>query len=83
MVTLTASQVHDDLKQLWDTAQDGPVMVESAGEPVAVVLSPMEYARLIGQTVPRRAGAGKHLLAGVDVDALLAVDLTDTFTEYR
>ncbi len=83
MITLKASQVHDDLKQLWDTTQDGPVMVESAGEPVAVVLSPTKYSRLIGQAAPRRAGAGKHLFAGVDVDALLAVDLTDSFAEYR
>ena len=83
MVTITATQIHDDLRQLWDTVQDGPVTVESAGQPVAVVLSPAEYARLTGQTLPRRAGAGKHLLAGVDVDALLNVDLTDTFAEYQ
>ena len=31
---------------------------------------------------PREFGAGRHLLAGIDVDELLAVPIDDIFSEY-
>ena len=31
---------------------------------------------------PREFGAGRHLLAGVDIDALMAVSIDDMFADY-
>lgn len=87
MVTISASEARNNIKKLWDTAQEGPVMVESAGKPVAVVLSPDDYGALRdaaqGKSRPAaRPGFAKHLLAGLDARALLDTPFEDAFEGY-
>lgn len=82
MVTISATEARNNIGKLWDTAAREPVMVESAGTPVAVVISPDEYEKLRGNRKPRVAGFARDLLAGVDVDALMAVPIDDIFEDY-
>ncbi len=81
MATISVTEARDDLGKLWEKAAQEPVTVLNAGKPIAVVLSPDEYDKMMTRRKPRRAGAGRHLFAGVDVNALLAVDVTDAFAE--
>ena len=72
MVTINASEARNNIGKLWKEAAKEPVTILSAGKVVAVVLSPTEFQKL---TAPRRgakAGFAKHLLPGVDLNALLS-----------
>jgi len=84
MVTMKATDAHNDIGSLWDKATEEPVMIESAGKPVAVVLSVEEYSRLAAVRPPRQFGCGRHLLsgAGISVNDLLATPVDDVFSEY-
>lgn len=82
MVTMNATEARNNIKKLWTTAASEAVTIESAGKPIAVVLSPDEYARLKGELKPRKGGFAKGLFAGVDVDSLLATPIDDVFAEY-
>ena len=82
MASISASEAHDNIEKLWETAAREPVTVLNAGRPIAIVLSPEEYDRMAARRKPRQPGTGKHLLAGVGVNALLAVDVTNIFSEY-
>lgn len=84
MVTMKAADAGDDIGGLWDKATEEPVMIESAGKPVAVVLSMEEYSRLATARLPRQFGCGRHLLsgAGINVNDLLATPIDDVFSEY-
>lgn len=82
MTTISATEARNNIGKLWETAAQEPVTVLSAGKPIAVVLSPDEYEKMTARRKPRQAGTGKQFFAGVDVNALLAVDITDAFAEY-
>ncbi|MCW3062042.1 MAG: Antitoxin Phd YefM, type toxin-antitoxin system [Capsulimonas sp.] len=82
MVTINATEARNNIGQLWDTASREPVTVESAGKPIAVVLSPEEYRRLTRQRKPRQSGSMRHLFKGNDVNELLATPIDDVFAEY-
>lgn len=82
MVMISAEEARGNIGKLWEAALQEPVMVESASQPIAVVLSPAEFQRLSAPRHPRQAGCGKHLLAGVDVNALLNTPIEDDFAGY-
>jgi len=82
MVTMTATAARNNIKKLWTTAATEPVTIETAGKPIAVVISPDEYTRLKSRAKPRKLGFAKDILAGIDVDALLATPIDDVFAEY-
>ncbi len=84
MVTIDAAEAQDNIGSLWDKATEEPVMIESAGKPVAVVLSIEEYSCLATARLPRQFGCGRHLLsgAGINVNDLLATPIDDVFSEY-
>ena len=82
MVTMKASEARNNIGSLWTKAAEQPVMIESAGKPIAVVLSVEEYDKLAKPRQPREFGCGRHLLVGVDVDELLARPIDDMFADY-
>jgi prevent-host-death family protein len=82
MVTMNATDARNNIGTLWDTAAREPVTIESAGKPIAVVLSPEEYKNLTRKRKPRQAGTMCHLFEGVDVNALLATPIDEVFEEY-
>ena len=84
MITMDAAEARNDIGKLLETAAEEPVMIESAGKPRAVVLSPEAYHRLAATRPPRQFGCGHHLLSGngVNVNDLLAVPVGDVFAEY-
>jgi len=83
MVKMTASSARNNIKKLWNMAAQEPVTVESAGKPVAVVMSPEEYERLTGcATKPRQGDFAKDIFAGIDIDELLAIPIDEEFAEY-
>jgi prevent-host-death family protein len=82
MIKINATDARNNIGKLWETASQEAVTVESAGKPIAVVLSPDAYDKLIHQRKPRQVGFAKHLLTGVDVDALLATPVDDVFEGY-
>jgi prevent-host-death family protein len=84
MVTMKATEARNNIGSLWDKATEEPVMIESAGKPIAVVLSVEEYSRLATARLPRQFGCGRHLLsgAGINVNDLLATPVDDVFSEY-
>lgn len=80
MLTMTASEAHNNINKLWDAAATEPVLVEAVGKPVAVVMSPEQYDRLIAKRrKPRVLGTGASLLAGLDVDKFLATSIDNDF----
>lgn len=83
MTTISATEARNNIGKLWSEAANGPVTVLSAGQPVAVVLSPAEFARLTAQKRGIKAGFGKHLFPGVDMNALLETNIDDVFEDYR
>ncbi len=83
MLTITATEARNSIGELWRQAASEPVTVLSAGQAVAVVLSPAEFARLTARRRGAKAGFAKHLFAGVDLNALLDTDIDDVFEEYR
>ena len=82
MVTINATSARNNINKLWTLASEEPVTDESAGKPVAVVMSPAEYERLTGLPKRRKLGFAKGLFAGVDIDELLATPIDDVFAEY-
>ena len=83
MVTITATEARNSIGELWRQAANEPVTVLSAGQAVAVVLSPDEFARLTARQRGARAGFAKHLFNGVDLNALLETNIDDVFEDYR
>jgi prevent-host-death family protein len=83
MTTISATEAQNNLNQLWSEAANGPVTVLSAGQPVAVVLSPAEFNRLTARRSGIKAGFAKHLFPGVDMHALLDTSIDDVFEDYR
>ena len=75
--------MQNNIGKLWTEAANGPVTVLSAGQPVAIVLSPAEFAKLTARKYGIRAGFGKHLFLGVDMNALLEANIDDVFAEYQ
>ena len=84
MVTMKATEARNNIGSLWTKAAEQPVMIESVGKPIAVVLSVEEYDKLTRPLQPLEFGCGRHLLsgAGIDVDALMAVTIDDMFADY-
>ncbi len=83
MVTINATEARNNIGQLWSKAAKEPVTILSAGQAVAVVLSPAEFEKLTARRRGPKAGFAKHLCEGVDMNALLATSLEDVFEEYR
>lgn len=83
MITISATEARNNIGKLWNEAANGPVTVLSAGQAVAVVLSPAEFARLTARKRGIKAGFGKHLFPGVDMNALLETNIDDVFEDYR
>lgn len=81
MVSMNATEARNNIGKLWDTVALEPVTIESAGKPIAVVLSPEAYKTLTRQRPARQPGCGRHLLsgAGIDVDQLLATPVEGFF----
>ena len=82
MHTMKATEVRNNIGSLWTKAAEQPVMIESVGKPIAVVLSVEEYDKLAKPRQLREFGCGRHLLVGVDVDELLARPIDDMFADY-
>lgn len=83
MVTINATEARNDMEELWSKAAQEPVTVLSAGQAVAVVLSPAEFERLTARRRGAKAGFAKHLFGEVDLNALLGTSLDDVFEEYQ
>ena len=83
MTTISATEARNNIGKLWSEAANGPVTVLSAGQPVAVVLSPAEFNKLTARQSGIKAGFGKHLFPGVDMNALLETNIDDVFEDYR
>ena len=83
MTTINAAEVQNNIGNLWSEAENGPVTVLNAGQPVAVVLSPAEFAKLTARKRGVKAGFAKHLFPGVDMNALLDTNIDEVFAEYR
>lgn len=83
MIRITATDACININSLWDMAVKEPVQVEAEGKPLAIVMSPDQYERLIAkQRKPRVLGTGANLLAGLDVEKFLATSIDDDFAEY-
>lgn len=83
MKTISVTEAASNTGRLWSAAQNGPITILSGGQPVAVVLSPAEFAKLIARKRGIKAGFGKHLFPGVDMNALLETNIDDVFAEYQ
>ena len=83
MTTIHDMELHDKIEMLWTEAASGPVTVLSAGQPVAVVLSPAEFAKLTARKHGVKAGFAKHLFPGVDMNSLLDTNIDDVFEDYQ
>ncbi len=81
MVTINATEARNNIGKLWKEAASGPVTVLSAGQAVAVVLSPAEFAKLTARRRGAKAGFAKHLFQGVDMNALLDTKIDEAFEE--
>ena len=82
MVTISKADVQNDMEQLWSQAAKEPVTVLNAGQEVAVVLSPDEFARLTARR-GAKAGFAKDLFQGVNPNDILNVNVEDEFKEYH
>jgi hypothetical protein len=87
---MSAVDVCDKIDELWQMADHEPVIIEHDGKakylvaPIEqfVVIPREEYERLrAGKELPK-AGFARDLLAGVDTEALLNVDISDVFKDY-
>ncbi len=83
MTTISATEARNNIGRLWTEAANGPVTVLSAGQPVAVVLSPAEFNQLTARRRGIKAGFAKHLFPGVDMNALLDTNIDDVFKDYQ
>lgn len=83
MATITATEARNNIGELWRKAADEPVTILSAGQAVAVVVSPAEFAKLTARRRGAKAGFAKHLFKDVDLNALLETSLDDVFKDYQ
>jgi len=83
MTTINATEARNNIGKLWSEAAHGPVTVLSAGQPVAVVLSPAEFDKLTARQRGAKAGFAKHLFPNVDMNALLETSIDDAFEDYQ
>ena len=83
MMIMNATEARNNIGKLWRQAAAGPVTVLSAGQAVAVVLAPAEFAKLTARKRGAKAGFAKHLFPDTDMNALLNTSLDDVFAEYR
>jgi len=83
MITINATEARNNIEKLWSQAANEPVIVLNAGQAVAVVLSPSEFAKLTTRRRGVKAGFAKHLFPGVDMNSLLNTDTDDVFSEYQ
>ena len=63
MTTISATEARNNIGKLWSEAANGPVTVLSAGQAVAVVLSPAEFDKLTARRRGVKAGFAKHLFS--------------------
>lgn len=82
MVTISKAEAQNDMEQLWSRASKEPVTVLSAGQEVAVVLSPAEFARLTARR-GAKAGFAKDLFQGVNPNDILNINVDDEFEDYQ
>jgi prevent-host-death family protein len=90
MATISATDAKNKIGELWALAEDEPVTIERNGVAKFQLISTdhyvavpkAEYDRMKAAKRPRQPGFAKHLLEGLDVDALLAVDVSDQFEDY-
>lgn len=84
MATISATDAKNKIGDLWQMAEREPVTIERNGVPKYQIIATDqyvavprdEYRRLkSAKRVPRR-GFAREQLKGLDVDALLAVDIT-------
>ena len=83
MITINATEARNNIGKLWSQAANEPVTVLSAGQAVAVVISPTEFEKLTARRRGAKAGFAKHLFKGADLNALLDTNLDDVFEDYR
>ncbi len=83
MTTISATEARNNIGKLWSETANGPVTILSAGQAVAVVLSPTEFAQLTARKRGVKAGFAKHLFPGTDMNALLETNIDDVFEDYR
>lgn len=85
MAHVTATYAKNNLGAVWELAKEEPIEVRSNGAPIAVILSPEEYTRLVQSRGrlgrPRRFGLLAERFRGFDTDALLNVDVSDAFRD--
>ena len=81
MLIIDATDARNNIGSLWAKATEQPVLIESVGKSVAVVLSVEEGSRLAAPGQPRQFGCGRHLLsgAGININDLLATPVDDVF----
>ena len=83
MVNLNTTETHNDVEELWSKAVKKPVTVLSAGQAVAVVLSPAEFEKFTARRRGAKAGFARHLFGGIDLNALLDTGIDDVFEGYH
>ena len=87
MATISATDAKNKIGELWAMADREPVTIERNGIPKyqliatdSYVAIPIEdYNRLMDVRRAPRFGFAREELSGLDVDALLAVDVSDEF----
>jgi len=86
MSTVTATYAKNNIGDVWEMAKAEPVEVLSNGAPVAVIVSPEQFAamkRSAGLGRPRRLGALAKACEGFDREAFLNTDISGAFSDYR
>jgi hypothetical protein len=90
MQTISATDTKNRIGELWEMAEREPVTVERNGLPTFQVIAidkyvavpREEYDRMVAGSKGMQPGFAADLFEGVDVDALLAVDLLPVFKDY-
>jgi len=82
MTTINATEARNNIGKVWQKAASGPVTVLSAGQPVAVILSPTEFQKLTARRRGVKAGFAKDLFKGKDMNDLLDTSVEDVFEGY-
>jgi prevent-host-death family protein len=90
MIKISATDAKNKIGELWALAESEPVTIERNGVPKYQLIStdhyvavPIEeYDKLKAARKTPKPGFAKDLFEGVDVDALLAVDITSEFEDY-
>ena len=79
---MTAYQVHEQSIKPLSVAEKLTLARLIINEVVPDAGPQIEYSPLAKARQPREFGAGRHLLADVDVNALLAIPIDDMFADY-